>query len=57
MVKWIALILALIAVLYSADRGKVQLLDDRVSAIEHRQCRLMLVLVPNGTATVCAGIP
>lgn len=55
MVKWIALILALIAIGTAADESKVRAEFERINArIDGRKCMLMVVLTPSGQATICA---
>lgn len=53
MVKWIALVLALIALTSSANNDDLQKLKARLEAIEGRKCTLMAVATPSGSAWIC----
>lgn len=58
MVKWIALVLALVALTYSADENKVaekfHYQGLRIERLEQRNCTPMQVLTPSGAETICA---
>lgn len=54
MVKWIALILALIAITRAADDEKVSAKFRELESRIDRRCTLMQVVTPTGNATICA---
>jgi hypothetical protein len=57
--KWIAFLMALLALVSAADRNKVaeEFEKDRLrlSAIENKKCTLMAVLTPSGVTSICIG--
>ena len=58
MIKWMALIFALLALFSAADERKTreafERVDARIGSLEHKTCTLMVVLTPTGQTTICA---
>ena len=58
MVKWLALMLSLIALFTAADerktRAEFDLMEARLRAMEAKTCVLMAVNTPTGVTSICA---
>lgn len=58
MIKWLALIFAMLALFSAADERKVRsefdIVEARLKALERAQCVMMVVLTPGGRSTICA---
>jgi hypothetical protein len=56
-IKWLALLIAFIALFSAADQSKTRDAFDRVNArlnaLENRKCILMAVSTPTGVASIC----
>lgn len=57
MIKWLAFIFSVLALLCSPTQEDVRSLRARLSVLENRTCNLMAVNTPSGLATICASQP
>jgi hypothetical protein len=60
MVKWFALVIALVALTTAADERKTSAefttVEDRLKAVEGAECTLLQVMTPSGRVTICAKV-
>ena len=54
MIKWLAFIMAWLALVFGASTDDLRRVTARLNAIEERTCILMAVNTPSGVASICA---